>query len=185
MKEWLVEWILWGLARGGNPGLLPWSFRRIRTLFSGEPDRYLAFLRRQGRREPWLAVFFAAHELGEAYPRNPDAVLDLLRRLSGHPHDMVRQGAARSWSRVLARDFERGFSEIQSLASDGDYERRQTAALAPVRYYDSAEPPSEEREQIRAFWTGFLEDPRSGLRNLVRTQILEPRTAGEDETEHG
>jgi ribosomal 50S subunit-associated protein YjgA (DUF615 family) len=62
---------------------------------------------------------------------------------------------------------------IEELADQGDYAERRTAALAPVEYYRDEDPTPAERERIEAFWEAYQDDPRQGLRNLVRSQIQE------------
>lgn len=154
------------------PGLVPWVFRRVRSLYSGEERRYFRFLQTCLREDDWFLVFFAAHELGWVYPQAGDAVLDQLESVSGHDNDLVKEAAARSWSRILEVDFGRGLARLESLAEQPDYARRRTAALGPVLYYERSADP-EQQKRLLSYWNRFQDDPRQGLRNLVRTQILE------------
>lgn len=171
MKDRLVSAILWLLARQGKPALLPWAFERIRTLYAGEPERYLDFLESYHDRENWIYRFFAAHELGQYYGEDPDRVVELLRKRSDDEHDMVLEGAAHGWSEALEVDFETVFPLIRDLARNGGYSERRTAALAPVEYYREGNPTAEESMAIESLWQQYEDDPRSGLRNLVETQI--------------
>lgn len=175
VKEQAVEWILSILSNVGVPSVLPWSFRKIRLMFSGEPERYLQFLKRQHQRDDWLPRFFAGHELHTVYRQDPSSVTSMLKTLSADNKEIIREGAARSWSQLLARDFDTIFEMVQSMADSSEFEHRYTAALAPVRYYDDHATASEKK-RIQSFWDGFENDERQGLANLVRSQIQEKRT---------
>jgi hypothetical protein len=174
LKERATSWLLSLLDHVGMPSVLLWSFQRIRQLFSGAPERYLQFILQQSRSNEWVKRFFAGHECHVVYRQAPKKVLDCLRRLSGDEKEIIREGAARSWSNLLERDFGSVFKSIQTLAESDQYECRYTAALAPVRYYDE-HATDREQERIRSFWNEFEDDPRKGLANLVRSQILEKR----------
>lgn len=171
-RERFLKWTLTHLRGVNLPGLIPWVFRRVRSLFSGQPDRYFRFLQDCRREENWFLVFFAAHELGTVYPDVDEKVLEALESLSAHDNDLVKEATARSWSRVLEVNFTIGLRRLESLARRPDYARRRTAALAPVRFYEESADP-RQKERLVSYWKQFLDDPRSGLRNLVRTRILE------------
>lgn len=171
MKERIVSAILWLLSRQGKPALLPWAFERIRTLYSGEPERYLDFLESYHDRENWIYRFFAAHEVGQYYGEDSDRVIRLLRKRSADENDMVLEGAAHGWSDALGEDFENVFTVIRDLTQEGGYSERRTAALAPVEYYRDGDPTPDQSRAIESFWEDYKEDPRSGLRNLVEAQI--------------
>lgn len=172
LRERFLKWVL-GHLRGLNlPGLIPWVFRRVRSLFTGRPDRYFRFLQDCRRDEDWFLVFFAAHELGTLYPDVEEGVLETLEALSAHDNDLVKEAAAHSWSRVLEADFTTGLARLTSLARRPDYASRRTAALAPVRFYEESADP-RQKQRLIPYWKQFLDDPRPGLRNLVRTRILE------------
>jgi len=172
LRERFLEWILGRLGGGVPPGWVPRVFGWIRLLFSGQPRRYFLFHRRCSRRGEWIYPFFAAHEIGSIYPAVGAEALDLLESLSGRDHDLVREAAARSWSDVLEADFEAGFQRVRALSRRDDYPSRHTAALAPVLFYGRAADDGQKR-RLMDFWERYREDPRSGLRNLVRTQIRE------------
>ena len=180
MKERLVGALLWLLARQGKGALLPWAFDRIRSLFSEEPQRYLDFLETYQNRENWIYRFFAAHQAGGVFHENPDRVLRILRERSADEHDLVLEAAAHGWSDALSGDFRGVFPEIRRLARDGNYAERRTAALAPVEYYRDGGPTPEECRAIESHWEEYEDDPRSGLRNLVETQIRDRLVKDDD-----
>lgn len=180
MKEQLVGAILWLLARQGKPALLPWAFERIRTLFAGEPDRYLDFLASYHDRDNWIYRFYAAHEVGRYYDVAPRRVLEILRERSADDNDLVLEGAAHGWSDALALNFEEVFPEVRELAEEGGYVERRTAALAPVEYYRDGDATAEESMAVESLWQRYQEDPRSGLRNLVETQIRDRLVKDDD-----
>lgn len=153
--------------------MVPWAFGMIRSLYDNEPEAYRELLESQDDPDEWIHAFFVAHELGELYDEYPEFVTDRLRELSQSEVEIVREGCARSWSRILERDFDRGFKRIKDLRSSGNYEERYTAVIAPVRYVRENERlPDEQRERIHEFWNNYRDDPKQGLWNIVRTQIL-------------
>lgn len=174
LKERSISWLLSLLKNVGSPAVLPWAFRQIRQLFDGEPDRYRDFLINQAHASGWLPRFFAGHELHTVYEHDTETVLHLLRELSGAEKEIVREGAARSWSKLLERDYDPIFSLIRDLRNSDQYEKRYTAALAPVRFYDE-QANDDRKRSIRSFWESYENDSRKGLANLVRQQILERR----------
>lgn len=165
--------VLWLLARQGKPALLPWAFNQIRTLFSGEPKRYLDFLESFHEHEHWIYRFFSAHQIGHCYGVDPQRVLGVLRRRSDDEHDMVLEAAAHGWSDALTVNFEEVFPVVRELAREGAYSERRTAALAPVEYYRDGDPTPGQVEAIESLWERYEDDSRSGLRNLVETQIMD------------
>jgi len=167
----LVKALLWLLARQGNPALLPWAFDRIGKLFQNDPDRYFQFLRSLRGSEEWVDRFFVGHQLGSLFAHRSEEVMNELRALSLDENDMVLEATAHGWSDALVVDFEKVFPILVELANHEKYTARRTAALAPVEYYRDEEPSPEQIRQIEAFWKEFEDDPRQGLRNLVRTQI--------------
>ena len=173
MKETLASWFLTALRYQKFPALLPWAFRNIRNLFRGESERYFEFLIQQSEEtSSWLPPFFAAHQLHHVWSVDPDRAQHVLLDLSDHPEEMVREGAAHSWSRRLKADFETTFPVLQQLRSDDRYELRHTAALAPVPLLDDNLEP-DRRERLREHWLNYENDDRKGLWNLVRQQILQ------------
>lgn len=171
-RERFLAWVIHRLSVLGQPDLALWVFGLIRSLYRDDPERYFRFLRNRARESHWFEPFFAAHEVGHVASEVGDEALDLLDELSGHENDLVREAAARSWSRVLEEDFERGFQRIRVLSRRSEYSCRRTAALAPVLFYEQS-ATEEQRRRLRSFWEEFLDDPRSGLRNLVQSQILD------------
>lgn len=172
LRERLLLWLIGRLRGMPVPGIIPWVFRRVRSLYSADERRYFQFLRTCLQEDDWFVVFFAAHELGSVYPGAGEAVLDDLESVSGHENDLVKEAAARSWSRILEANFDRGLARLESLAERPDYARRRTAALGPVLYYERSADP-DQRKRLLSYWERFRDDPRQGLRNLVQSQILE------------
>lgn len=172
LRERFLKWTLGHLRGLPVPGLLPWVFRRARSLFAGQPRRYFRFLQDCRREDDWFLVFFAAHEMGTVYPDGGEAVLEELETVSAHDNDLVKEGAAHSWSRVLERDFSVGLRRLESLSARPDYASRRTAAMAPVLFYERSSD-RQQRQRLISYWEGFLDDRRQGLRNLVRDRILE------------
>lgn len=172
MKKNLVTFILRLLAKQSIASIIPWAFRSIRKLYRNDAGGYLEFLRESASRDEWIFRFFAAHEIGTLHGQYPDETLELLRTLSKADTEIVREGCAKSWSRLLVEDFESTFDVLETLARDGTYAERYTAAIAPVEYYRESSD-SEHRSRISNFWERYEDDPKQGLWNLVRTQILE------------
>lgn len=173
LKESLVQALLWLLARQGNPALLPWAFDRIGELFRNDPERYYQFLRELRESEEWVDRFFVGHQIGSLFRYRPEDVLNQLKYLSKDKNEMVREAAAHGWSEALGQDFQEVFTTLEALASHEEYAARRTAALGPVEYYRDENPTPNQIQRIETFWKNFEDDPRSGLRNLVRTQIQE------------
>lgn len=178
LKENAVRWLLWLLSKQGNPSIVPWVFKQIRNLFNNQNHRFFNFLVKLNEEDDrgWLPVFFVAHEIGFLINTKTSQVLELLQELSKHDNDMVRQGAAHSWSKLLEYDFERFFIVVEELSEAETYEERQTAALAPVRYFKENQLESDRQKRIIQFWKDYESDPRKGLQNLVQSQILEKIT---------
>lgn len=172
MKSRLVEGILWLLSKQGVPTVIPWAFGMIRSLYTDSPEDYFRFIKTQAERENWINQFFAAHEVGIVYSLDPDGVLSLLRDLSGSETEIVREGSAKSWSRILSEDFDRGFQALERLRETGSYEERYTAAIGPVEFVRDGEATLRQRQELLSYWNRFRDDPKQGLWNLVRTQIL-------------
>lgn len=173
MKNRLVESILWLLSKQGIPSVIPWAFGMIRSLYDGDPAGYLQLLEDQSNREEWIYHFFVAHEIGSLYGHAPDRVLEHLVVLSDSDVEIVREGCAHSWSEVLAHDFDEGLEWLREFQKNGSYEKRYTAAIAPVKFYrNNPDITAEQKQRIRTFWRDFRDDPKQGLWNIVRTQIL-------------
>lgn len=172
MKKTVLSFVLYLLSLQGNPSVIPWAFKQLGQLFDSSRT-YLQFLETYVDSDNWFYRFFAAHELGTVFPVNKERVLSSLRELSRDENDMVREGAARSWSLILEVDFETGMEKLEQLQA-GNYESRHTAALGPVNFYRDDEINSNESSRIETFWEQYKNDPRKGLRNLVQSQILDP-----------
>ncbi len=172
------------LGRGRNPSVLLWVIRMIRRLYRGDREQYGAFLRRQAEKSDWLPRFIAAHELHLLVERDPDAWLPLLESLSVLDQEMVRQGAAHSWSELLAEDFERYFPRLQRMKKSESFPPRHTAALAPVRCFRSDRLSESAKQRVLEFWRSYEGDPRKGLWNLVRQQILDRLGNTPESTRH-
>ncbi len=173
MKETVASWFLRALRYQSIPSVLPWAFRQIRNLFRGQPERYFRFLVNQADdHSSWLPAFFAAHQIHHVWFVDPERAHELLLDLSAHSEEIVREGAARSWSRRLKEDFEPVFTELKDLSRSDTYELRYTAALAPVLLLDEDLDPGRVN-RLRTFWLTYRNDERQGLWNLVRQQILQ------------
>ncbi|MFB6346917.1 MAG: hypothetical protein ABEK50_14420, partial [bacterium] len=123
------------MSKQDAPAVIPWAFRQIRKLYRSSPESYLSLLKRQAQRDEWIYQFFAAHELGTIYETFPEEVLAELRTLTGSDVEIVREGCATSWSKILSEDFEVGYEILRNLQQNGSYEERYTAAIAPVKFY--------------------------------------------------
>lgn len=173
MKETLARYLLKALRYQSIASIYPWAFDRLRDLFRGEPDRYRSLLLELAQQnDDWLEPFFAAHQLHTVWSTNPAQVRETLVNLSHHPEEMVREGAAHSWNQRLRNDFASTFQTLRNLSDSEAYEPRHTAALAPVRLLEE-DPSAERKKQLKEFWESYEDDPRQGLWNLVRQQILE------------
>lgn len=173
MKILFVKFILWLLSFQSNPSILPWAFKQINRLFKEDPETYLKLLQSWVDHDNWLYRFFVAHQLGSIYTYNTEKVLNYLKKLSNDENDLVLEGAAHSWSDALDSEFETVFGHLKDLRKNGSYQERRTAALGPVEYYRDSSPAADEMQQIENFWKTYKDDPKQGLSNLVRTQIME------------
>lgn len=169
-----VRWLLNGLQHVSQPSVYPWVFRNIRRLFHGDPESYWQLIQSNAEKTDWFGPFFAGHEAHVVYAHFPDRVLELIEELSTSEKEIIREGAAHSWSELLRMDFDNTFSILKEMQQSNQFELRYSAALGPVRFFDQ-HAGEAQKETICSFWKEYKNDSRQGLWNLVRQQILEPR----------
>ncbi|MFB6356681.1 MAG: hypothetical protein ABEJ65_09230 [bacterium] len=174
MNRLLASLLLKGLRWVPQAGLLTSALKKVR-LFFPDRDQYLDFLQDYATRDHWFSRFFAAFEIHVPYTVQPEAVLNLLKDLSSDKNDMVLEAAAKSWSHVMSEDPEKIMEILEKLSNSDSYRVRRTAALAPVLFFDRGDYDNSLKRRIISFWKSFENDPKQGLQNLVRTQILKKR----------
>lgn len=175
LKESAVGFLLWLLSLSRQPAIVPAVLIKIREMFMPDDVRYLQFLNNQSAKPAWINRFLAAHELMQVLDVDADIVLKLLKTLSADEFEIVREGAAVSWSGILEHDFDRYFSVIQNMVRSDDKNVRYTSALAPVRYYDKG-ADAGQKSAIWAFWNLFESDKQKSLRNVVKQLIIDKHT---------
>jgi hypothetical protein len=165
--RWLLRhWERWlcMLADRWDARGLRWGLLAVRLLLDREPDKGIDVLSAWSTCTHWVIRHLAGRELHRCWPYREGETAVLLERLARDPHIRVREGAASSVARLLARGGEREWACFSKWVTSPAPEVRQTAAMAMIPLLHEGITHISLREAAER----LRSDPSDRVRTVIR-----------------